>query len=80
MRVSWTISAAVVDGPSHGDDLTYSVDGGVSAMVLDGALPLSGSSIGGLPGASPEQLTFSNGGDTAVEVEISVGRLAEVGP
>ena len=69
-----------ITASAYGDDLTFSVDGGVSDLVLDGALVLSGGSIGGLLGASPEQITFENGGAAAVEVEIIVGRQAEVVP
>jgi hypothetical protein len=68
-----------ITASSYGDDLTFSVKTGVSGIVLDGALLLSGASIGGLLGAPPEEVTFTNAGGAAVEVEIIVGRQAEVG-
>jgi len=67
-----------ITSSAYGSALTFSVDGGVSDQALDGALVLAGGSIAGLLGAPPQQITFNNGLDSALDVVVLVGREAEI--
>lgn len=64
---------------AYGQQLSYTVDGGVADVALDAPVLVVGAAVG-LLGAAPQKITFSNAAAAAATVRILVGRDATPPP
>lgn len=65
-----------ITADSYSEDLTYSVTGGTSDVVLDAPQLMAGAGAVALLGTAQNTFTFSNADSSAVGVQILVGRDA----
>lgn len=67
-------------GPAEGEELTYSVDGGVADIALDAPQLLVGQGMVNLLGAAPRRLAFTSTMTADTEISIFVARTATTPP